>query len=114
VQLDDAFVRAEADGCVVWGFWPPAQELLAGPDLGSEGACSTHTRSRTHPIVSLARCDGPAVAERTYLQEWHYFFEEHPPLGGIAEDHDRAGWQGNAIFRGADADLGMRLIVACR
>ena len=76
VELDEAFLRAEADDkvrVVILGGMGPM--FSAGHDMGSkvamaESAART-TRTRTRTINGGTR----SGAEQRMLQEWHYFFE---------------------------------------
>ncbi len=72
VELDEAFLRAEADDTcrvVILGGTGPL--FSSGHDMGSKGAQAEYA---THPSYRIngATRDG---AEKRMLQEWHYYFE---------------------------------------
>src|ERR1700724_913253 len=77
VQLDEAFLRAEADDAVrVVILAARGKNFSAGHDLGSEEALLERKPGPAqHPTFRSHGATVPAIAERTYLQEWHYFFE---------------------------------------
>src|SRR4030081_496476 len=77
VQLDEAFGRAEADDQVrVVILAARGKNFSAGHDLGSEEALLERKPGPAqHPTFSINGATRQAVAEKTYLQEWHYFFE---------------------------------------
>ena len=77
VQLDEAFGRAEADDQVrVVILAARGKNFSAGHDLGSEAALAERAPGPDqHPSFRINGATRAAVAERTYLQEWHYFFE---------------------------------------
>src|SRR3982075_3745333 len=77
VQLDQAFGRAEADDTVrVVILAARGKNFSAGHDLGSEEALAERKPGPgQHPTFSINGATRQAVAEKTYLQEWHYFFE---------------------------------------
>ena len=77
VQLDEAFGRAEADDEVrVVILAARGKNFSAGHDLGSEAALAERTPGPgQHPSFRINGATRAPVAERTYLQEWHYFFE---------------------------------------
>ena len=72
VELDDAFLRAEADDAVrvvILGGEGPM--FSSGHDMGSAVAVEEY---RTHPTRAIN--GGTRVgAEQMMLQEWHYYFE---------------------------------------
>lgn len=77
VQLDDALREAEADDEVrVVILAARGKNFSAGHDLGSDAALKERTPGPSqHPSF---RSDGAlrsGVVERTYLQEWHYYFQ---------------------------------------
>ncbi|MBB2990673.1 enoyl-CoA hydratase [Mycolicibacterium iranicum] len=76
VQLDEAFGRAEADDAVrVVILAARGKNFSAGHDLGSEEAMAERTPGPgQHPTFTCNGATRDAVIERTYLQEWHYFF----------------------------------------
>src|ERR1700757_636097 len=75
VQLDEAFLRAEADDAVrVVILAARGKNFSAGHDLGSEGAVAKRHPGPTQ--LASFRINGATrdpIAEKTYLQEWHYF-----------------------------------------
>ena len=77
VQLDEAFGRAEADDQVrVVILAARGKNFSAGHDLGSEEAMLERKPGPDqHPTFRELGATRPAIAERTYLQEWHFFFE---------------------------------------
>src|SRR6201988_357857 len=74
VQLDEAFLRAEADDAVrVVILAARGKNFSAGHDLGSELALlERKPGSAQHPTFRSHGATVPAIAERTYLQEWHF------------------------------------------
>lgn len=76
VQLDEAFGRAEADDEVrVVILAARGKNFSAGHDLGSEQALAERAPGPDqHPTFTCNGATRDAVIERTYLQEWHYFF----------------------------------------
>lgn len=77
VQLDEAFGRAEADDAVrVVILAARGKNFSAGHDLGSEAALAERQPGPgQHPTFRSHGATAAGVAERTYLQEWHFFFE---------------------------------------
>ncbi len=77
VQLDELFGRAEADDDVrVVILAARGKNFSAGHDLGSEEALAERAPGPgQHPTFRSNGATRAAVTERTYLQEWHYFFE---------------------------------------
>jgi enoyl-CoA hydratase len=72
VELDDAFLRAEADDevrVVILGGTGPM--FSAGHDLGSKASME---EMATHPSYRINGATRKG-AERLMLQEWHYYFE---------------------------------------
>ncbi len=72
VELNDAFLQAEADDevrVVILGGMGPM--FSAGHDMGSKAAIE---ESRSHPTVSINGGTRKG-AEKRMLQEWHYYFE---------------------------------------
>lgn len=72
VELDEAFLRAEADDTcrvVILGGTGPL--FSSGHDLGSKVAMDEYQNHPTSKINGATR-DG---AEKRMLQEWHYYFE---------------------------------------
>lgn len=76
VALDEAFGRAEADDEVrVVILAARGKNFSAGHDLGSEEALAERAPGPgQHPTFTCNGATRDAVIERTYLQEWHYFF----------------------------------------
>jgi enoyl-CoA hydratase len=77
VQLDEAFARAEADDTVrVVILGAKGKNFSAGHDLGSEEALLERAPGPDqHPTMTSHGGSRQGIAERTYLQEWHFFFE---------------------------------------
>ncbi|WP_299558216.1 enoyl-CoA hydratase [uncultured Mycolicibacterium sp.] len=77
VQLDEAFARAEADDAVrVVILGARGRNFSAGHDLGSEAALAERAPGPDqHPTFRGYGATAAGVAERTYLQEWHFYFE---------------------------------------
>jgi len=77
VQLDEAFLRAEADDSVrVVILAARGKNFSAGHDLGSELALAERAPGPDQlPSFRINGSNRDAVAEKTYLQEWHYFFQ---------------------------------------
>ncbi|MGE0217820.1 enoyl-CoA hydratase [Mycolicibacterium sp.] len=77
VALDEAFGRAEADDDVrVVILAARGKNFSAGHDLGSEAALAERAPGPDqHPSFRINGATRSGVAERTYLQEWHYYFE---------------------------------------
>ncbi|MEE6175219.1 enoyl-CoA hydratase [Mycobacterium sp. 050134] len=73
VQLDEAFLRAEADDTVrVVILAARGRNFSAGHDLGSELAIAEREQLPSFRVNGGTR---EPVMERIYLQEWHYFFQ---------------------------------------
>lgn len=108
VQLDEAFGRAEADDEVrVVILAGRGKNFSAGHDLGSEEALLERKPGPTqHPSFRGNGATRSAVAEKTYLQEWHYFFENTRRWRDLRKI-TIAQVQGNAI------SAGLMLIWAC-
>jgi enoyl-CoA hydratase len=108
VQLDEAFGRAEADDNVrVVILAARGKNFSAGHDLGSEEALLERTPGPDqHPTFAINGSTRPAIAERTYLQEWHYFFENTRRWRDLRKI-TIASVQGNAI------SAGLMLVWAC-
>src|SRR5246127_4557044 len=108
VQLDEAFGRAEADDAVrVVILAARGKNFSAGHDLGSEEALAERKPGPgQHPTFSINGATRQAVAEKTYLQEWHYFFENTRRWRDLRKI-TIAQVQGNAI------SAGLMLIWAC-
>jgi enoyl-CoA hydratase len=72
VELDEAFLRAEADDtCRVVILGGTGSMFSSGHDLGSEQARAEYG---THPSFTINGATRTG-AERLMLQEWHYYFE---------------------------------------
>ncbi len=108
VQLDEAFGRAEADDQVrVVILAGRGKNFSAGHDLGSEAALlERQPGPAQHPTFQSHGATVPAIAERTYLQEWHFFFENTRRWRDLRKI-TIAQVQGNAI------SAGLMLIWAC-
>lgn len=77
VQLDEAFCRAEADDTVrVVILAARGKNFSAGHDLGSEAALAERRPGPAqHPTFRSHGATREAVVEKTYLQEWHFYFQ---------------------------------------
>src|SRR5246500_5066030 len=77
VQLDEAFLRAEADDDVrVVILAARGKNFSAGHDLGSELAIAERAPGPDQlPSFRINGSNRDAVAEKKYLQEWYYFFQ---------------------------------------
>ncbi|MGF2943959.1 enoyl-CoA hydratase [Mycobacterium sp. Lab-001] len=77
VQLDEAFGRAEADDKVrVVILAARGKNFSAGHDLGSEAALlERRPGPGQHPTFRSHGATRDPIAEKTYLQEWHYYFQ---------------------------------------
>jgi enoyl-CoA hydratase len=108
VQLDEAFLRAEADDDVrVVILAARGRNFSAGHDLGSEAALAERAPGPAqHPTFRFNGATRAAVAEKTYLQEWHYFFQNTCRWRDLRKI-TIAQVQGNAI------SAGLMLIWAC-
>lgn len=108
VQLDEAFGRAEADDAVrVVILAARGKNFSAGHDLGSEEALAERAPGPgQHPTFQSHGATRRATIERTYLQEWHYFFENTRRWRDLRKI-TIASVQGNAI------SAGLMLIWAC-
>ena len=72
VELDDAFMRAEADDtCRVVILGGTGSLFSSGHDMGSKQAMEEY---QTHP-TSFINGATRGGAEKRMLQEWHYYFE---------------------------------------
>ncbi|KKC03341.1 enoyl-CoA hydratase [Mycobacterium nebraskense] len=104
VQLDEAFVRAEADDTVrVVILAARGRNFSAGHDLGSELAIAERSQLPSFRINGGTR---DPIAEKIYLQEWHYFFQNTCRWRDLRKI-TIAQVQGNAI------SAGLMLIWAC-
>src|ERR1700761_932377 len=108
VQLDEAFLRAEADDDVrVVILAARGRNFSAGHDLGSELAWAERAPGPAQlPSFRINGSNRDAVAEKTYLQEWHYFFQNTCRWRDLRKI-TIAQVQGNAI------SAGLMLIWAC-
>src|SRR6478609_6335519 len=108
VQLDEAFLRAEADDAVrVVILAARGKNFSAGHDLGSELALAERAPGPGQlPSFRINGSNRDAVAEKTYLQEWHYFFQNTCRWRDLRKI-TIAQVQGNAI------SAGLMLIWAC-
>ena len=104
VQLDEAFLRAEADDAVrVVILAARGRNFSAGHDLGSELAIAERSQLPSFRINGGTR---DPIAEKIYLQEWHYFFQNTCRWRDLRKI-TIAQVQGNAI------SAGLMLIWAC-
>jgi enoyl-CoA hydratase len=104
VQLDEAFQRAEADDTVrVVILAARGKNFSAGHDLGSELAIAERQQLPSFRINGGTR---DPIAEKIYLQEWHYFFQNTCRWRDLRKI-TIAQVQGNAI------SAGLMLIWAC-
>jgi enoyl-CoA hydratase len=104
VQLDEAFLRAEADDTVrVVILAARGKNFSAGHDLGSELAIAERSQLPSFRINGGTR---DPIAEKIYLQEWHYFFQNTCRWRDLRKI-TIAQVQGNAI------SAGLMLIWAC-
>ncbi|OBF61352.1 enoyl-CoA hydratase [Mycobacterium sp. 852002-50816_SCH5313054-b] len=104
IQLDEAFLRAEADDTVrVVILAARGKNFSAGHDLGSELAVAERHQLPSFRINGGTR---DPIAEKIYLQEWHYFFQNTCRWRDLRKI-TIAQVQGNAI------SAGLMLIWAC-
>src|SRR5690625_4600300 len=77
VQLDEAFTRAEADDQVrVVILAARGKNFSAGHDLGSEEALAERQPGPDqHPTFQSHGATVAGITERTYRQEWHFYYE---------------------------------------
>jgi enoyl-CoA hydratase len=108
VQLDEAFLRAEADDDVrVVILAARGKNFSAGHDLGSEAAMLERKPGPTqHPTFRSHGATREPIAEKTFLQEWHFFFQNTCRWRDLRKI-TIAQVQGNAI------SAGLMLIWAC-
>ncbi|MBV9352277.1 MAG: enoyl-CoA hydratase [Mycobacterium sp.] len=108
VQLDEAFLRAEADdGVRVVILAARGKNFSAGHDLGSEAAMLERKPGPTqHPTFRSHGATREPIAEKTFLQEWHFFFQNTCRWRDLRKI-TIAQVQGNAI------SAGLMLIWAC-
>ena len=75
VELNDAFLRAEADDEVAWSSSAGRADVLVRPRHGLEGlARGVRPGPNQHPTRAINGGTRKG-AENLMLQEWHYFFE---------------------------------------
>jgi enoyl-CoA hydratase len=108
VQLDEAFLRAEADDEVrVVILAARGRNFSAGHDLGSELALAERAPGPNQlPSFRMNGATRDPVAEKVLLQEWHYFFQNTCRWRDLRKI-TIAQVQGNAI------SAGLMLIWAC-
>ncbi|ORV11284.1 enoyl-CoA hydratase [Mycobacterium celatum] len=108
VQLDEAFLRAEADDDVrVVILAARGKNFSAGHDLGSEAALAERKPGPgQHPTFRGYGATRDPIAEKTYLQEWHFYFQNTCRWRDLRKI-TIAQVQGNAI------SAGLMLIWAC-
>jgi enoyl-CoA hydratase len=108
VQLDEAFRRAEADDTVrVVILGARGKNFSAGHDLGSDAALKERAPGPTqHPSFRTDGATRAGMAEKMYLQEWHYYFDNTMRWRDLRKI-TIAQVQGNAI------SAGLMLIWAC-
>jgi enoyl-CoA hydratase len=108
VQLDEAFLRAEADDDVrVVILAARGRNFSAGHDLGSELALAERAPGPNQlPSFRMNGATREPVAEKVLLQEWHYFFQNTCRWRDLRKI-TIAQVQGNAI------SAGLMLIWAC-
>lgn len=113
VALDEAFARAEADDDVrVVILAARGKNFSAGHDLGSEAALAERRPGPgQHPSFTSHGGTRDAVAEKTYLQEWHYYFENTRRWRDLRKI-TIASVQGNVISAGLMLMWACDLIVA--
>lgn len=108
VQLDEAFGQAEADDRVrVVILAARGKNFSSGHDMGSEQALAERQPGPgQHPTFSSHGATAEGVVERTYLQEWHFYFENTKRWRNLRKI-TIASVQGNTI------SAGLMLIWAC-
>ncbi|WP_375487579.1 enoyl-CoA hydratase [uncultured Mycobacterium sp.] len=108
VQLDEAFLRAEADDEVrVVILAARGRNFSAGHDLGSEAALAERKPGPAqHPTFRGYGATRDPIAEKTFLQEWHFYFQNTCRWRDLRKI-TIAQVQGNAI------SAGLMLIWAC-
>lgn len=108
VALDEAFTRAEADDDVrVVILAARGKNFSAGHDLGSEAALAERRPGPgQHPTFRGYGATRDPVAEKTFLQEWHFYFQNTCRWRDLRKI-TIAQVQGNAI------SAGLMLIWAC-
>jgi len=75
VDLGDAFLEAEADDNVRVVILGGTAECLLGPDLGSNSYGNEYQPARISMPTFRRTVPARDAAEKLWLQEWHYFFE---------------------------------------
>jgi enoyl-CoA hydratase len=76
VELDDAFMRAEADDTVrVVILGGHGTMFSSGHDTGTPEALADLSSENPHPTRLIHGATRDTSVERMYHQEWHYFFE---------------------------------------
>ena len=113
VALDEAFCRAEADDTVrVVILAARGRNFSAGHDLGSEAALAERAPGPgQHPTFRSHGATRDAVAEKVYLQEWHFYFENTRRWRDLRKI-TIASVQGNVISAGLMLMWACDLIVA--
>jgi enoyl-CoA hydratase len=108
VELNEAFLRAEADDTVrVVILAARGRNFSAGHDLGSELAVAERQPGPGQlPSFGINGGTRDPIAEKIYLQEWHYFFQNTCRWRDLRKI-TIAQVQGNAI------SAGLMLIWAC-
>jgi enoyl-CoA hydratase len=108
IQLDQAFLRAEADDTVrVVILAARGKNFSAGHDLGSELSVAERAPGPDQlPSFQVNGANREHAVEKTYLQEWHYFFQNTSRWRDLRKI-TIAQVQGNAI------SAGLMLIWAC-
>ena len=108
VQLDEAFASAEADDEVrVVILAARGKNFSAGHDLGSEAALAERQPGPgQHPTFRGYGATRDPVTEKTFLQEWHFYFQNTCRWRDLRKI-TIAQVQGNAIA------AGLMLIWAC-
>lgn len=113
VALDEAFIRAEADDTVrVVILAARGRNFSAGHDLGSEAALAERRPGPgQHRTFTTHGGTRSGVAEKTYLQEWHFYFENTRRWRDLRKI-TIAAVQGNVISAGLMLMWACDLIVA--
>ncbi|WP_156628805.1 enoyl-CoA hydratase [Mycobacterium sp. 1274756.6] len=113
VALDEAFARAEADDEVrVVILAARGKNFSAGHDLGSEEALAERRPGPAqHPTFTSHGGTRDGVVEKTYLQEWHFYFENTRRWRNLRKI-TIAAVQGNVISAGLMLMWACDLIVA--
>ena len=108
VELDDAFLRAEADDTVRVVILGGAGPIFSsGHDLGSKEAIAERPGGPDeHPTFSINGGTRKG-AENRMLQEWHYFFENTKRWRNLRKITDRPGAR-HRLRRRPHAHVGVR------